>query len=77
MTIDQKFVLMNLAIQLRSATPIGVLGLLEIRNLFANLFEEFAEVRDSELDELIEAYARSMSEFPIESTISEESEDLS
>lgn len=36
----------------------GTIGLLELRNMLGNLFEEFASVRDDELDALIVEFAQ-------------------
>ena len=59
---DQKIKLMKLVMELRQSAPIGAVGLLETRDLFASLFPEFAEVRDDELDELLRGYAASLLE---------------
>lgn len=59
-TFDERLSLMRLMIELRQLQPWGIVGVLETRNMFANLFDEFAAVRDSELDELVERMAEAM-----------------
>jgi hypothetical protein len=60
LTFPEKMDLVRLMVELRQAPPLGIVGLLEIRNLLANLFPEFSAVRDDELDELIHEYATSL-----------------
>lgn len=57
---SQKVTLMKLVMELRQSGPVGIVGLLESRDLFASLFPEFGEVRDSELDDMIRDYAATL-----------------
>lgn len=60
LSFEQKLDLIRLMVELRQAPPLGVVGLLELRNLLSDLFSEFAAVRDAELDDLIREYADSL-----------------
>ena len=57
LSFDQKCELVRLFMELRQP-PFGLIGMIETRNLLARLFEDFAEVRDSDIDELIKQYAQ-------------------
>ena len=47
--------LLKLAKELRES---GLVGMIEIRNLFSELFPVFAEVRDSDIDDLLRRLAQ-------------------
>ena len=61
LTFDEKERLVRLFMELRQP-PFGIIGMLETRNLVARLFEDFAEVRDEDVDELIKQYAQDLSQ---------------
>ena len=58
LTFDEKERLVRLFMELRQP-PFGLIGMIETRNLLERLFEDFAEVRDSDIDSLIREYASS------------------
>lgn len=60
LSFDERERLVRLFMELRQP-PFGVIGMLETRNLLARLFEDFAEVRDEDVDTLIKQYAEDMS----------------
>lgn len=64
LTFEQRVDLIRLMAELRQAPPLGIVGLLEIRNLLSNLFPEFDTIRDGELDDLIQEYAAALGRQP-------------
>lgn len=55
-TLSDRLDVARLFGDLRSAAPVGAIGLLEFRNMLANLFPWFEEVRDEELDEALKGF---------------------
>lgn len=54
MTFDEKERLVRLLVDIRNQ---GMIGMLEVRNVLARLFEDFEVVRDPDLDDLIRQLA--------------------
>lgn len=64
LTFDERLKLIKTFHELRNAPPIGAIGLLEFRDLLAALFPEFADVRNPEIDGLIDSYSESINPIP-------------
>jgi hypothetical protein len=62
LNVEERFALVRLMMELRQAPPIGVVGLIETRNLLARLFPDFAVIRDQDIDTIFELHARDLAE---------------
>lgn len=56
LTFDERVRLVELMMALRQNPPIGVVGLIETRNLLSLLFPEYAAIRDEDLDNDIRSH---------------------
>lgn len=64
LTFSERLELVKAFSELRNQPPIGAIGLLEFRDFLGSLFPEFADVRNTEIDELIDRYSQSLNPIP-------------
>lgn len=61
LSFEQKVELVRLFMELRQPTfGVGLVGMVETRNLLSRLFPDFEAVRDGDVDELFRQYAQDM-----------------
>lgn len=65
LSVEQRIELVRLANDLRQSAPVGVVGLLELRNLLGNMFPEFEAVRDEDIDQDLVNYIASLQADPV------------
>lgn len=60
LSFSERLSLVKAFSELRNQPPVGAIGLVEFRDLLANLFPEFGAVRNETIDEFLNGYANEM-----------------